>query len=228
MLQLLRFFYILLFASTIFAQSKIVSRCEMNKAPALRDFTIGESVENINLVIPNFKLAYNKSKREAGMRDGSDGQLGFVMLSSTDVFYQEDGNQLKKIVPDEKFSDVNFMWHFLDDKLSFIAVDYDEFDPPNIKDFVHQVAEKTRLPLKGWVFKDKYTAVLKCVGFNVDVWMGKYVDRPLYKVSPTVMITDTMADAELNKRRKEMVQRKKTEERERLRREKERKAVFKP
>jgi hypothetical protein len=96
MLQLLRFFCLLLFTSTLFAQSKIAPHCEMNKAPALRDFTMGESVEDINIVIPNFKLAYDKSKREAKMRDDSDGPLGFVMLSSTEVFYQEDGNQVKK------------------------------------------------------------------------------------------------------------------------------------
>ena len=78
------------------------------------------------------------------------------------------------------------------------------------------------------VFKDRNHAILNCAGFDVDVWTGRYGNRPEYRDYPSVMLTDTVASAELDRREKAIKLRKKNAELERLRREKERRSTLKP
>ena len=113
-------------------------------------------------------------------------------------------------------------------KVIFLSAQYLEYEPQNLQTIINQVAEKINLPKQNWKIRDKYNASLLCNGFEVYISTGLDVGRPLYKTEPSVMLTDTIAEAELNKRRLALQTRKKNEVKERLRREKERKTIFKP
>lgn len=220
-------FSILILPQFAYLQTKSNVRCEFKKPPVLRGFYMGQTVEEINNVIPNFQTVFNE-QRELESRPkllSTRTEAGFTLVTDTDVFYPVPG---KRIIPNQEFEDAEFYWHFLDNKLFFISVRYTEFKPTNLKNFVQQVAEKTNLPTNGWLFKDKNHAILKCIGFDIEVWTGKVAGRPDYADYPSVMVTDTNAEAELERREKAIETRKKKVELERLRREKEKKTVFKP
>jgi hypothetical protein len=188
---------------------------------------MGQTVEEINAIIPNFQAAFNKMRDLENRPEflSTRKEAGFIVLTDTDVFYPRPG---ERVVPNDDYKDVEFYWHFLDGKLFFISVKYTEFEPASLKSFVQQVAEKANLPTQSWSFKDRDHAILRCIGFNVEVLTGRHASRPEYADYPTVMITNTIADAELKKREKAIELRKKNAELERSRREKEKKTVFKP
>jgi hypothetical protein len=218
---------ILSFCYPIHSQTKLKAPCEIDKPPVLRGFYIGQSVDEINALIPNFQAAFDK-KRDLENRPeffSTRTEAGFILVADTDVFYPRPG---LREVPNDDYKDVEFFWHFLDGKLFFISAQYTQFEPPNLKTFVQQVAEKTNLPHLGWVFKDKDHAILRCARFDVEVWTGRYAARPDFGDYPSVMITDRITKAELEKREKAIKLRKKYVELERLRREKERRSIFKP
>lgn len=218
---------ILLFFCSVYSQTKPNVRCEIDEPPVLRGFYIGQTVEEINSKIPNFQEAFNKQRNLENRPEflNTRTEAGFILLGDTNVFYPKPG---QRVVPSDEYEDIGFDLHFLDGKLFFMSVKYTEFEPANLKIFVQQVAEKTNLPTQGWIFKDRDNAILKCVGFNVEVWTGRYASRPEYADYPTVWITDSVAKAELDRREKAIGLRNKNTELERLRREKEKKTVFKP
>lgn len=210
-----------------YSQSKTTEPCKVETPPVLRGFILGQTVEQINSKIPNFQSVFlNEQQSQSDPKFSTpQTEAGFVLLTDTDVFYPQPG---QRAVSSSDYEDVGFYWHFLDGKLMFISVEYNEFEPPTIRNFVKQVADKTNLPAQSWIFKDRNHAVLNCVGFMVDVWTGRDAGRPEYQGYPSVMITDTVAEAELTRRTKAIETRNKTAEFERIRREKEKRTVFKP
>ena len=172
-------------------------------------------------MIPGFQSIYDKEVENENMPKFRTprAEAGFILI------YPRLGEQR---VPNENLKDVEFIWHLLDGKIFFISASYTKFDPPNLKFFVRQVAEKTNLPIQGWSFRDGNYAILRCVGFQIDVWTGKYAKNPGYEDYPSVTITDINASAELEKRVSEITRRKKEDELAKLRHEKEKKTIFKP
>lgn len=200
-----------------FAQTKKTTQvCRINEPPKLRGFFLGETVEEINKVIPNFLEFFLKQKT----LEKSEG----IGIGSTTFFYKNGVRQ----TPNKDFEDVDFYWKFFENKLYFMSVNYINFQPQNLQDFINKLSEKTGLPLKGWVFEDKYSAILKCDGFTIGVWTGEVEGKDYYKDYPSVRVTDTNIDAEVRHREKMIKLQKKKEERERIRREREKQSTFKP
>ena len=201
-------------ASLSSAQTKMAQPCQSKEPPALRGFFLGQTVDEIDLIIPNFREAFVKSEPINPI----DKQVGATFVDSIPLFYKQPG---VRQVPSKEFEDADFFWHFFEGRLYFLVVKYTEFEPPNLQYFIKQVSEKTNLPLNGWVLQDKYHASMKCIGFKIELWTGRDIGRPEYQDYPTIYLTDVVAEAEIKRRRDAIEQRKKNEERERIRRERE-------
>ena len=201
MILLIRLLILLLICNNVivFGQNeKSISKCKLDNPPILRGFSLGQSVVDINKVIPSFSEKYRKEKQLKA--DDTDFEIGWIFMSSIDLFYVDNDNStVARIVPKEEFEDVNFIWHFRGGKVIFLTAQYLEYEPQNLQTFINQVAEKINLPKQNWKIRDKYNASLLCNGFEVYISTGLDVGRPLYKTEPSVMLTDTIAEAELNK-----------------------------
>jgi hypothetical protein len=242
----------LLFVTSIFAQVKkkssstkkqVLSLCQLTEAPSLRGFFLGQTVDEFNKIIPNFKKAYEIEKERSSVfsltdysADLTEGkEMGLVQFGSNYPFPYDSGEPLKF----SKDEDVNhFEWFFYKEKLYAFSIYYEDYDPPSAQVFAKQVAEKLNLPLSGWkkletpnidspqnrasrVMMTDVEAELKCNGFKVFV-------HTAYRNFANLTITNTNVEAEILKLEKEIKQRKKREEQERIRLEREKKEVFKP
>jgi hypothetical protein len=217
----------LLMSVGTYAQTKKrATKCQMTSAPILRGFFLGQTVDDINGLIPSFNRAYSNAV-DSGLLSDESKEIGNVYMDSSELFYPDDNRPNVRSVPRKDFEDTDFAWHFLDKKLFVLSVKYVEFEPLNLRSFINQVAEKINLPKEGWSIEDKYHAELKCNGFAVYVDMGKSTEDSSVK-APEVMLVDMERRIELDKRRKRLAIRKKNEERERIRREREKKSIFKP
>lgn len=207
--------------------TKSVSQCQLNEAPTLRGFFIGQSLEEISKLIPNFRAAYETTLRRETVfsstdytSDISEGkEIGLVQLGSDYPFPYDFGEPLAFTL-DEDVSSIN--WFFFKDKLYAFAIYYAEYDPPTARSFAKQLTEKTNLPYRGWVFhRSDVDGVLQCKGFKVYV-------HTAYRNFASLTITDTNIEAEILRLEKEIKKRKINEERLRIQRELEKTRVFKP
>lgn len=208
-------------------QKKTTPQCQISKAPPLRGFFLGQSVEEINQLIPNFKTTFQKEESET--KDygyfGSEfdvipeaNEIGLISLSSDYPFPLESGEPLR--LP-KTLEDVRVVWRFFNNRIFSFSVFYPDYEPPNSKDFVKQLVEKTDFPSSGWNITDEYYAVLKCQGFKIWINSG-------YREQPNIEIIDMATVAEIKRIRKETKQRKISEERERIRQEREKSRTLKP
>jgi hypothetical protein len=204
----------------VYSQTKTAQTCLATNPPKLRGFFIGQTSAEITELMPGFDEALTKATQ-----DQSWDEEGVISVNSTSIFYRQRG---VRRVPDKNFEDVDFFWHLFDGKLYLLGVKYLAYEPPNLQSFIKQVAEKTNLPAVGWFMRDKYHASIRCNGFRVELWTGEIVGRSEYKDYPTVFLINTVAEAEIKRRRAANKQRKKNEELEQIRRERERKEVFRP
>ncbi len=217
----------LLFVITIpvLAQTKTVAQCQSAKAPTLRGFYIGQTVKEINEIIPNFATMFYNTKEKAGyfplsgvsddsVEEGKE--IGLVWMSSNG--FEED----EKLLLPEEYEDVDFSWYFFNDKLYAFSVHYNEYEPSTSQSFVKQLIEKAKFPAKGWLIPNEFYATLKCSDFKI--WVG----IPYRGNAANVNIADTNIEAEIKRKDKAIKQRKIDEERERIRRERLKKETLKP
>lgn len=241
---------LLLFVFSAFGQSKKnttrtrtqkTSQCQLTETPKLRGFFLGQTVDEFNKIIPNFKKAYEIEKERETIFSLSDysayitegKEIGLVQFGNSYPFPYESGEKLIFTLDDDIAS---FEWFFYKDKLYAFAIYYADYDPPTAQIFAKQVAEKLNLPLEGWkklkapfvdmadvkgAFLTDVEAELRCNGFKVHVHTG-------YRNNANLTITDTKVEAEIIRLEKEIKERKKKEEQERIRREREKKETFKP
>lgn len=177
--------------------AKSIAPCNLtlNQAPKLRGFYLGQSKKELEK-IPHFTDEYRKNNANDPM---DKSKFGFVMLNSVNLFYQQPG--IRK-VSDKNYDDIEFYLHFLDDKIMYISVQYTEYEPTNLNEFIKQVSQTTGLPLDSWKIKDKYNAEMICTDFDVSLWTGNVVGRPEYQDYPSLAIADKSAENELELREK--------------------------
>ncbi len=171
--------------TTVKSKPVTVKPCALSKADkiTLRGFYLGQDKNELS-DIPNFDKEFEKNRQ----RDMEDrGKFGFVMVSHVDLSYQTPGvaTPLGK-----DYDDVGFYLHFLDDKLMFVSVQYEAYEPDNLLTFIRQISAATMLPAESWIVKNKSHAEMKCVDFDVDVWTGKDASRPEYQDYPSLMLSD--------------------------------------
>jgi hypothetical protein len=251
MFRFLTISLILLSATCVFGQKKKtvvpaktgqVSQCQLTEAPTLRGFFLGQTVDQINKIIPGFKVTYNREKENENSSIVQTDYFGSWenRLSFKDVngaylsgYFDED---LRLII--ENFSDTpktplmfsedadglhKLVWWVFEDKLYGFSIYYADYVPDSARSFAKQLSEKTNLPQTGWVATDRADigAVLKCNGFKVNV-------HTAYKDSAHVTITDTNVEAKVLRLEKEIKLQKKKEEQERIRLEQEKMNTLKP
>lgn len=223
-------------------KAKQVSQCQLTEAPTLRGFFLGQSVDQINKMIPGFKVAYDAAKADENSSivqtdySGSwenrlsfkdvngaylsgyfDDDLRLVITDSSDtpktpLVFSEDTDGLHKLV-----------WWFFEDKIYGFSIYYSDYAPDSARSFAKQLSEKTNLPQTGWIATDKADigAALKCNGFKVNV-------HTAYRDSAHITVTDTNVEAKVLLLEKEIKLQKKREEQERLRIEQEKMNTLKP
>lgn len=204
-------------------QPNIVQPCSLStvNSPKLRGFYLTQPKEEL-FNIPFFREEYQK-RISNNVTDR--GKFGFVMLSSVDIFYRTVGVRSNSI---KDFEDVDFMLHFLDGKLMYISIDYSEYEPANLNEFLSQISIKTGLPIYSWRTTNKFDAEMNCLDFTVKARTGRVVGRPEYLNYPSVTLTYNKAEIELQKREKEYNTKLLEAENEKRRLEIEKKKTFKP
>ena len=112
---------------------------------------------------------------------------------------------------------------FFREKLFAFAGYYSDYEPLTGRSFASQASEKLGLPADKWKKSDsRDTAeVLTCNGFKIKVAIA-------YRDSASITFTDTNAEAEILRLEKEIIERRKREERDRTIREKKDRETFKP
>lgn len=214
-----------------FSTKKVSSLCSLTEAPTIRGFYLGQSVDEINKIVPNFREAYelqrNDRDNDFSLTDwntkidlATSTQLDLVYINSDWAFGADSD---RKLLKSSDYEDVSVVWWFMKEKLFGYGVYYDELEiEQDAAKFIKQVTAKTPLPQKGWkVISMGLEAELRCDGFKVFLNAG-------YRNSPHLIFTDMKTEAEIVRLEKEIKLRQKKEELERIRLEKEKRGTFKP
>lgn len=93
-----------------------------------------------------------------------------------------------------------------------VTVDYNRYQPTNLSVFIRQISNLTPLPFESWTIDSLISrAIMKCADFEV------YAFRNSYQ-SPSILISDSVGEAELARRaeRAEQTRVKTEEERKRI------------
>jgi hypothetical protein len=191
--------------------------CQVSQPPTFRGFHLNDTPKQIEELIPGFKEAYDDAEPDST-------EKGRVSVSSSSLFTKDSSRK----APRKEYEDVEFIWDFFDDKLFLLVVKYTEFEPANIQDFIKQVSSRLNLPVNAWNFTDKYHATLKCSGFKIELWTGNVSEATFDKEVATVTLTDSVAEAELDRRSRGEKLKQQQLEQERIRQQRERKRVFNP
>lgn len=161
-------------------QSTELSQC---KVPILKGFFLGQTVDEVDKRIQGFKDSYEKEKETS---NSDDKKANFVLMTSgTLIQAGDESNNIK---------DFSLVWHFLDDKAMTIIVKYSNDNTSDINDFVGKMSNEYNLPKDGWKIENN-NAELSCDGFQINVSTNP-------QSSPSIMITDTIAEKEKNNRLK--------------------------
>lgn len=224
--------------------------CQVSQPPTFRGFYLGQTPKQIEVLIPGFQEAYDEAAREAtGPARESEAQESpeparestgaarestkpapestgpaQIIVSSTSLFSKEG----ERKPPREAYEDVDYIWHFFAGKLFYLIVKYNEFEPPSVQDFVKQAAPRLNLPLTGWSFTTKNHATLNCHGFMIELWAGNLPGESFDQDVATIMVTDSVVKAELDRRLKQETDKEKRLQEERIRQQRDRKRIFKP
>lgn len=192
-------------------QKPVASSCKLEKKdlPEIRGLILGQTKSEI---FARWSRVIYKPKFSVGNTDD-------VQIVSYIFTY---GGQTEAI--DKDMQGISSLYlHFFEENLMFIGLDYIEYEPNNIQDFIKQAANALKLPTVGWTFpyKNLGEARLVCKDFQIDIGTGKSSQRQDY---PYLQITDLTAKAEINNRiaQKEKAEREKELEKQR------KKKVFKP
>ncbi len=212
-------------------KQKTVSSCQLTEVPTVRGFYLGQTVDEITKIIPDFREAYEFQRNDRtidfSLTDWNT-EIDLAISADLELVYIDSGwafgqDSERKLLNSSDYEDVHVIWWFKNEKLFGFGVYYDELEiDQDAEKFVKQVTAKTTLPQKGWkIISMGLEAELKCDGFKVFLNSG-------YRNSPHLIFTDTKTEAEIVRLEKEIKIRKKKEELERIRLEKEKKGTFKP
>lgn len=234
------FTVLILFAISSFAQSTKVARskpkivvplCKLTEDPKLRGFYLGQTVDEIQNMIPDFREAYEFHKKDRNtdfqlsdwlkeIDPTISREIDLVYINSFWAFGTESD---RKLLTSADYEDVEVIWWFMKGRLFAYGVYYNDLEvDQDAEKFIKQVSAKTTLPRKGWkVISSGMEAELLCDGFKVFLNAG-------YRNSPHLIFTNKKAEAEIVRLDYEIKLRKKKEEQERLRLEREKRTTFKP
>lgn len=215
--------------------------CTLTKAPSLRSFFLGQTVSQIEELIPGFATEYQKWKSKQGYDslfsttdynrefDIENRVLGVVtdsvsvdQVTGAVSFYYED-TAIKTIFRGDSEGMGQVSWRFHNDKLYAYTIFYEDYTPGAVKDFIKQISEKTSLPRTGWVLTDKSDigAMLACSGFKVNL-------STAYRDRSRITITDTIIENALIKQINDIKLEKRRDEQERIREENRKSQILKP
>jgi len=232
--------FVLLLGGVSVAQSKKASpakgktACSLTEAPKIRGIFLGQTVDEIDKLIPNFRKAYDDWMSKQSKYNYTftlsnysrivnyPAEIGLMAVSSSDILpWDEDKN--KRVSPSKDFEDVEIDWFFFKGSLFSFVVYYRDYEPDSLQDFVKQATETLQLPPKGWeVVNNNTEAALNCANFWFSVDVG---NKGTY---PHVTVVDTPVQASILNLEKEIKERKRKEEEELLRLEREKHKTFKP
>ncbi|MEZ5423300.1 MAG: hypothetical protein R2682_09440 [Pyrinomonadaceae bacterium] len=208
-----------------------VSTCKLTEAPKLRGFYLGQTVDEIQKVIPGFREAYEfqrKDRETAFPLSDWRREIATTISREIDLVYlPSDGafgiDSDRDLLTTADYEDVDVIWWFMKERLFAYGIYYKELEiDQDAEKFAKQVSAKTFLPQKGWrVISSGLEAEMLCDGFKVFLNAG-------YRNFPHLIFTDTKTETEILRLEKELKLRKKKEGQERLRLEREKRSTFRP
>jgi hypothetical protein len=170
----------------------------LEDSPVIRGLQLGMSFEEFNNIFPDVKP-------EPPNADTAVGKVGYYVRNRG-----------------VEFHDVYISTSaFVDNKLSYLAIIYSDFEPTSPEDFVRQAVEKLSLPSTGWGRRSPGSRFLKCAEFTVYIQSGQ---EGFKQTDPAIVLIDTKAEALVESRKKELIR----QEQLRRKEEEKRRRVFKP
>lgn len=167
------------------------------QAPKLRGFYLTQNQEQLRY-IDGFDSQYEIGRLAALDKMKID---GLSTVDSSTLFYQSPGT---RNVTHADYKDIDFDLNFLDGKLAQYRIFYRDYVPADIADFTRQLSQKIGLPRESWVIdEDKGYASIKCKGFTAEANTG---DHQVKRGLPRVKLTDVRAFAEIERRRRAVIE----------------------
>jgi DNA-directed RNA polymerase subunit H (RpoH/RPB5) len=166
----------------------------VDRAPRLRGFYLNQRIEEITRVFPSFAEAYEKEKDP----------LMPVRTLTSDYRIVESDELTEDLTQMDEYRDVTFVWQLLNGRTVKLIVEYAEFEPASLKDFVSQIAESTSLPPESFKVTGKHKAVMACQGFTVEVNEGSYTKAGWVPTHSQISIEDKVAFEAMDAEEKEL------------------------
>ncbi|MGZ8842379.1 MAG: hypothetical protein ACXW18_01875 [Pyrinomonadaceae bacterium] len=90
-------------------------------------FYLGQTVDQIDKLIPKFRQVFDRKRRLEAEPEAVAirTEAGFTHVDDVQLFYQSGDRQ----PPRDEYNDVQLFWHFLDERLIFLSVQYTQFEP---------------------------------------------------------------------------------------------------
>lgn len=219
----------------------MTQQCQLTRAPELRGFALGQSIDELDKRLPGIREEFNQAK------DNDDGDItrtdwtgpwtkrlkwkdvGVVYLSgyfdeSSQFIIDDFSGAPRKISFSGDTDDLHkIVFWFSEERLYGFSLYYLDYAPKTARDFAKQLSEKLDLPPKAWKAMDKADigSVLQCVGFKVNVSIA-------YRDDSHVTVTDTNTENRIMASEQAIKEQRRREEQERIRRERQRINTLKP
>ena len=189
----------------------------IEESPTLRGFRLRQTLAELSAKFPRLQVAY----KEAQFKDAYAASLGKVVVNSQNIL---------TIAGDAtpEFDDVVFHLLFLDEILFGIWIEYAQYEPDHIHEFITHVSQTTALKYGYWTKLDAHSARAECKGFEARLSAVQKFDDVKIELFPSFGIYDLSAIAEQNRRDQALATKKVQAEQEKSRVEMERKKRFKP
>jgi hypothetical protein len=191
---------------------------QINEAPRLRGFFLGQSEEEIKAAIPSFHTAYETAK-----------DLMFPVRDVNSDFREVRSDLLTQdLTQNEEYSDVSFVWQLWGGRVVQLQVTYEEYEPMNMNDFLEQVSSTTGLPIKAFHVVNPHTQAAKCDGFSIIVKEGSMTKTGWVPQESQVILLDTTAIAALDAEEKQVKKERAEEDAKKKADAEKKKRTFKP
>jgi hypothetical protein len=238
------------------AKAKAATGCQLTQAPPLRSFFLGQTVDQVEKLIPGFKTEFLKEKEDgsgevhrtdysgAGENRLTWKDVGGVSMSA---YFDEDSRLIIDDFDDApaKLSfggDVEglhkLVWWFYEDRIYGFSIYYADYIPETAQSFVKQLSEKSSLPATGWKkLKTDFPDARGIPGaptFVTDIEASlecigfKVRVHTAYRDSASITLTDTKVEAGILETERRIKEQRRKDELERIRREREKANTLKP
>ena len=166
----------------------------LDQSPRLRGFYLNQTAEGIGRIFPSFMTAYDT--RSSPLLPNRAATSDFRVVESSEL--------TEKFSEMEDYRDVAIVWQLLNGRTVGLTVEYREFEPVSLQDFLTQIAATTSLPLESFKVVGIHNAVMSCDGFTVSVHEGSYTETEWVPTGSQIFLEDKVAFEVINAEEREL------------------------